>query len=50
MPELGNYAFEVLLAYGISLVLILALCGTSIVRARRVTKALREIEARRKQS
>lgn len=50
MPELGDYAFEVLLAYGVSITLILALVGASIWRAKRVTRALREIEARRDQS
>ncbi len=47
MPELGKYAFEVLMAYGLSIGLILALCGASLWRAKRVEKALRDVEARR---
>lgn len=50
MPELGDYAFEVLLAYGVSIALVLALVGFSIWRAKRVTRTLREVEARRDKS
>ena len=50
MPELGKYAFEVVLAYGASIGLIAVLCGASVWRAKRVKKALRAVEARRDKS
>jgi len=46
MPDLGKYAVEVLLAYGISLVLLAGIVWASWARARRVSRALAEIEAR----
>ncbi|MDH5797968.1 MAG: heme exporter protein CcmD [Paracoccaceae bacterium] len=47
MPELGKYASEVLTAYGISLVLLIAIIAQSWLRAGKVRKALEEAEARR---
>ncbi|SFE17798.1 heme exporter protein CcmD [Roseivivax sediminis] len=47
MPDLGKYAVTVLSAYGVSLVLIAALVGASLWRARRVRAALRKVETRR---
>ena len=47
MPELGKYATEVMSAYGISLVLIVAIIAQSWLRAGKVKKALEEAEARR---
>lgn len=47
MPDLGKYAAEVLMAYGISLVLILGLIWWSLRSAARVEKELSETEARR---
>lgn len=40
MPELGKYAGAVLSAYGLSLVLIAGIVAVSVVRARRVARAL----------
>ncbi|PJE27050.1 heme exporter protein D [Pseudooceanicola antarcticus] len=48
MPELGKYAATVLSAYGVSLLLLLALTGVSLWRARRVRAELAEVEARTK--
>lgn len=44
MPDLGKYAFEVLAAYGGSLVLLAAIVGLSWRRAVVVRRALDEIE------
>lgn len=46
MPDLGKYAGEVLLAYGVSGVVLALLVGLSILQARRVRRALAEAEAR----
>jgi heme exporter protein D len=48
MPELGKYAAEVLLSYGVSLFLMAGIVGWSFVRAARVRRALDEAEARSK--
>lgn len=48
MPELGKYAATVLSAYGVSLLLILALVLMSVRRARRVRAELDRIEERQK--
>ena len=47
MPDLGKYADTVLSAYAVSLVLIVALVAFSVARARRVRRALDEVEGRR---
>ncbi len=47
MPDLGRYALEVSLAYGLSAVLILGLVVLSVARAARVARALDRAEARR---
>ena len=47
MPDLGKYALEVGLAYGLSGVLLLALVALSVMRAGRVRRALDAAEARR---
>lgn len=47
MPDLGKYAGTVLTAYGISLLLLLAIVGLSLWQARRVRARLRSAEARR---
>jgi heme exporter protein D len=44
MPDLGAYAFEILMSYGISLGLLAALIGLSIWQGRRVKVALKRIE------
>ncbi len=46
MPELGEYAAEVLGAYGVSLVLLAVIVAASVIRARKVRRALDEAEAR----
>lgn len=47
MPDLGKYATEVLLSYGISLSLIVLLIAVTVVRSRKVKADLEEIETRR---
>lgn len=47
MPDLGKYAEAVLSAYAVSIVLLLAIVGLSIWRARRVKAQLEDVEARR---
>ncbi len=47
MPDLGKYAGTVLSAYAVSLVLIVALVAVSVMRARRMRRALQEVEDRR---
>ncbi len=47
MPDLGKYALEVGLAYGLSALLIAALVAASVIRAGRVARALNRAEARR---
>lgn len=47
MPDLGRYAFEVSLAYGVTLVLLAALVAFSVARARRIARELDAAESRR---
>ncbi len=49
MPDLGKYAFEVGLAYGLSLGLLAVLIAYVWWRSVRVRKALHEVETRREQ-
>lgn len=46
MPDLGKYAFEVLLSYAASLVLLALIVALSLWQGRRVKRQLAEIEAR----
>lgn len=46
MPDLGRYAVEVLSAYAVSLALLASIVIASVVRARRVKRALSEAEER----
>ncbi|MEM9434575.1 MAG: heme exporter protein CcmD [Pseudomonadota bacterium] len=46
MPDLGKYAFDVLAAYGVSAVFLLALVGHSAWRSARMKRRLSETEAR----
>lgn len=48
MPDLGKYAAEVLAAYGVTLVLIVALVMLSLGQSARTRAALREIEEAQK--
>ena len=47
MPDLGKYAGTVLSAYGVGLVLLLAIVALSVWRAGRVKRQLADAEARR---
>ena len=49
MPDLGKYAGDVLSAYAVTIVLIVALVAWSWTRARRVRAELKMLEARRGQ-
>ena len=44
MPDLGPYAFEILMSYGISLGLLAALIGLSLLQSRKMKAALERIE------
>ena len=46
MPELGKYAGAVLASYGLSLLILGGLVLISVIRSRRVARALREVEER----
>ena len=46
MPDLGPYAMEVALAYGVSLALLVGLLGLSIAQARRAKRRLIDSEGR----
>lgn len=46
MVDLGKYATEVLGAYAASLLLVMALVWLSLARARRIKRALKDIEDR----
>ena len=46
IPDLGNYAFEVLSAYAVSIASIVALVWASLDRAARVKKQLGERDRR----
>ncbi len=49
MPDLGRYATEVLMAYGGSIALLIAIVAASIWKARRVKRRLEVVEARREE-
>ena len=46
IPELGKYAGEVALAYGVSLVLLVGVVWLSVVQSRAVRRALQDAEDR----
>ena len=46
MPDLGKYATEVLLAYGVSIGLLVVIVALSLRRARKVRARLDQVEAR----
>ena len=48
MPELGKYAAEVTLAYGVSLILLVGIIALSVRQGRRVRQRLEDAEARQK--
>lgn len=47
MPDLGKYAATVLLAYGVSVPILIAVVAQSIIRNRSLRKKLSEVEQRR---
>ena len=47
MPDLGKYAETILSAYAVTIVLIIAIIVTSVMRARKTKRQLDELEARR---
>jgi heme exporter protein D len=47
MPDLGDYAVEVLSAYAVTLVLLVALIAISVLRARKIRASLAKIDAQR---
>lgn len=49
MPELGKYAAEVLSAYAVSLLLLVAIVALSLRKGRRARAALEQIEREVKQ-
>ncbi|WP_298678452.1 heme exporter protein CcmD [uncultured Lentibacter sp.] len=46
-PDLGKYAAEVLSAYGVSILLLVALVWRSVARAKRVKAELEAVETRK---
>ena len=46
MPDLGKYAVEVLLAYGVTIALLAGIVAVSVVRARAMRRALDDAERR----
>lgn len=48
MPELGKYAAEVALAYGVSLVLLAGIVLLSVRQGQRMRRRLEDAEARQK--
>lgn len=50
MPDLGDYAFEVLSAYAVSIALLVGLIWATLQRAARLRRQLAEVEARKARS
>ena len=46
MPDLGTYAVEVMSAYAVSIVLLIAIVTVSVAQSRRARRALKEAEGR----
>ena len=47
IPELGKYAFHVLVSFGVTIALLGGLTWASVVRWRRLKRAVERLEARR---
>ncbi|MFW2586718.1 heme exporter protein CcmD [Sagittula sp. SSi028] len=47
MPDLGKYAFEVLMSYAVSLGLLVVFIAVSLRRAAQVRRALQKVEERK---
>lgn len=50
MPDLGKYATEVLLAYGVSIAFLVGMVWASVARARKVKARLDAVEAQQQQA
>ncbi len=50
MPDLGKYADTVLSAYGVSLLLLLALLVMTLMRGAKVRADLKQVEERRRRN
>lgn len=50
MPDLGKYGETVLSAYGVSILLLVAVVGLSLWRGRKIRAALAEVEERAKRN
>ncbi|WP_413717091.1 heme exporter protein CcmD [Silicimonas sp. MF1-12-2] len=48
MPELGKYAVEVALSYGVTAILLIGIVTLSVVQSRKVRRSLESAEARQK--
>lgn len=48
MPDLGKYADAVLNAYGVSLVMLVALVAASVIASRKAARDLKAAEERRR--
>ncbi|WP_090059119.1 heme exporter protein CcmD [Celeribacter neptunius] len=48
MPDLGKYAGDVLMAYGITIALLVLLIWRSLARSAKVKRQLKDAEERRK--
>ncbi len=47
IPDLGNYAAEVMVAYGLSILLLVGIVALSLRRGRKISTQLAAVEARR---
>lgn len=47
MPDLGKYAVTILSAYGVTIILLVGVIATSLMKARKTKDQLAELEARR---
>jgi heme exporter protein D len=47
IPDLGNYAAEVMVAYGLSILLLVGIVAMSLRRGRKLRTQLADVEARR---
>lgn len=47
MPDLGKYAATIYAAYGVTIILLISITVTSLMRAKKTKAQLAELEARR---
>jgi heme exporter protein D len=50
IPDLGNYAVEVMAAYGLSILLLVGIVMVSLRRGRKIRAQLVKVEARRERA